>query len=353
MNEVKALTEKLIKRINSIGIAGKPELIEIDIIQDLLKQVYLLVDDLKSEIISQPAAHIEQSQPESQQIPEPESPVIESVKSDEFQEPLQTQKFQELIQAQEFKEPVQPHEVQKPVQPHEMQEPLKPAAHFIEEVPVMTFPKVEVSLNPEKVIEPTYKEPERIQPSQTQQEQERIQPVQQQYEPERFQTLQPQPEPERVQPTQKQYEPERIQQPQGTNTQRQPERPVKSSAGKTSASSDLFGGQTIADKLKSETPSLNDRITQGRVDQSLAHKMQLKPISDLKTAIGINEKFQFVNDLFEGRIELYNEAINNLNNCNSDTSAQRLLEDLKAAHNWKEETEAYNKLKTFINRRYI
>jgi len=116
---------------------------------------------------------------------------------------------------------------------------------------------------------------------------------------------------------------------------------------------DLFGAQTIADKFKKETPSLNERITQGRGDQSLAHKMQLKPISDLKTAIGINEKFQFVNDLFDGSIESYNEAITNLNNCTSGLVAENILVDLQLKNEWNESSEAYGKLKTFITRRYL
>lgn len=116
---------------------------------------------------------------------------------------------------------------------------------------------------------------------------------------------------------------------------------------------DLFGGQTIADKLKNEAPSLIDKINEGRPDQTLAHKMQLKPINDLKTAIGINEKFQFVNDLFEGRIDLYNDAISRLNNCGSAFSADSIMDEYLAAHGWNTNAEAYIKLRTFITRRYL
>jgi hypothetical protein len=121
----------------------------------------------------------------------------------------------------------------------------------------------------------------------------------------------------------------------------------------TRQTGDLFGGQTIADKLKNETPSLIDKINEGRADQTLAHKMQLKPINDLKTAIGINEKFQFVNDLFEGRIDLYNDAISKLNGCGSESNANSIMEEYMSAHKWNTSNEAYIKLRTFITRRYL
>jgi hypothetical protein len=116
---------------------------------------------------------------------------------------------------------------------------------------------------------------------------------------------------------------------------------------------DLFGNPSIADKLKKESPSLNEAIISANGDHSLAYQMQLKPIADLRTAIGINEKFQFVNDLFDGQIEKYNEAIVNLNNCGSGSEAKWILEDLKTKYNWNEGNEAFDKIQSFINRRYL
>jgi hypothetical protein len=116
---------------------------------------------------------------------------------------------------------------------------------------------------------------------------------------------------------------------------------------------DLFGNSSIADKVKKESPSLNEAIISANGDHSLAYQMQLKPIADLRTAIGINEKFQFVNDLFDGQIEKYNEAILNLNNCGSGSEAKWILEDLKTKYNWNEGNEAFDKIQSFINRRYL
>lgn len=116
---------------------------------------------------------------------------------------------------------------------------------------------------------------------------------------------------------------------------------------------DLFGIPTIADKLKSDTPSLNDKITSGRNDLSLADRMQLKPIADLKTAIGLNDKFQFINELFEGSADRYTEAVNLLNSCAGISEGEMLLSDLKTRYNWSEQNQVWKKLQEFVIRRYM
>jgi hypothetical protein len=116
---------------------------------------------------------------------------------------------------------------------------------------------------------------------------------------------------------------------------------------------DLFGTLTIADKLKNEAPSLKDKITSGKHDQSLADRMQLKPINDLKTAIGLNDKFQFINELFEGSADRYNEAMNLLNSCSSGIEADQLFADLNARYDWNAQNPVFKKLKEFVTRRYL
>ncbi len=355
--EVKSLIEQLNRKINNTGHSGKMDLIDADIIQDILKRVYVLIDEIKDNI------RLQQHEPDRNH-----------------------------------------HDITTDIR---VQEPVQPVSSFIDEVPVMTFPKVEVELDiqneapqqittanpvnheninrpevypPSPVIDiPEQREtqqpasplniPEQNEPVQNIPEQkEPVQHIPEQKEPVQHYTGQKEP----VQPVLQVNPPEQKEETQsvfhdtyqhGMSASQQPNQTAhtmpdsifsKPAANKQHASSnDLFGGQTIGDKLKSETPSLNDKITQGKSDQSLAHKMQLKPISDLKTAIGINEKFQFVNDLFEGRIELYNDAINRLNSCSSGVMAENYLRDLKSEHNWNEKAEAFDKLKSFITRRYI
>jgi hypothetical protein len=116
---------------------------------------------------------------------------------------------------------------------------------------------------------------------------------------------------------------------------------------------DLFGTPTIADRLKSDTPSINDKITSGKSDHTLADQIQLKPISDMKSAISLNEKFQFINELFEGSSDRYSEAINLLNSCAGREDSGQLFADLKSRYNWDDQYIVYKKLHEFVIRRYL
>ena len=81
--------------------------------------------------------------------------------------------------------------------------------------------------------------------------------------------------------------------------------------------------------------------------------MQKNPISDLKAAIGINEKFLFINELFKGKLDEYKNAIEHLNNLESFNKAIQYLNQLKDSYEWEEDTEAFLKLYDFIHRRYL
>lgn len=117
---------------------------------------------------------------------------------------------------------------------------------------------------------------------------------------------------------------------------------------------ELFAnGNTVADKLKGETTSLNEKISAGKSDTTLADKINLSPIGDIKAAIGINEKFQFINELFDGSSELYNEAIALLNNCTSGSAASQLLADYQQRNAWAGDNKVFLRLKEFVIRRYL
>jgi len=115
---------------------------------------------------------------------------------------------------------------------------------------------------------------------------------------------------------------------------------------------DLFASATLADKLKTDTPSLNDTIT-GKNDLTVADRMKLKPVSDLRTAIGLNDKFQLINELFKGSAEEYNRTLEKLNTCSDSADAYKLLFSLMREFQWDDESPAFLKLQEFVVRRYM
>lgn len=109
---------------------------------------------------------------------------------------------------------------------------------------------------------------------------------------------------------------------------------------------------TVADQFSS-TPSLHDRLSTGKPDESIASKMQSNPVADLKKSIGINEKFALINELFEGDINAYNEAIEVLNSSTDEAAALAYLDDqLVGKYGWLPTNESYLKLRNLVERRY-
>lgn len=119
------------------------------------------------------------------------------------------------------------------------------------------------------------------------------------------------------------------------------------------ATVDLFGSPIVADKLKDDKQSLNEKFHLEKEDKSLASKLLLTPVKDLKAAIGINDKFKFMNELFEGSMNDYNQAIETLNNFSSSDEAMDCLDSLCLSYKWKTDSASYLELKNLVTRRYL
>jgi hypothetical protein len=87
----------------------------------------------------------------------------------------------------------------------------------------------------------------------------------------------------------------------------------------------LFDEVQVDDK-KEEKQSLYDKISRAKEGPSLADKLSALPARDLKRLIGINEKFKFVNELFDGNLQEYNACIGQANDARSAAEAEALIE---------------------------
>jgi hypothetical protein len=68
----------------------------------------------------------------------------------------------------------------------------------------------------------------------------------------------------------------------------------------------------IADTFISQSETLNEQLGNLKDDNDLHGSIKLKPISKLSDAIGVNDKFLFIRELFNGNPEAYNQAITKL-----------------------------------------
>jgi hypothetical protein len=114
---------------------------------------------------------------------------------------------------------------------------------------------------------------------------------------------------------------------------------------------DIFSSlQTIADRYKTPDSSLNEAMA---ISNVYTVNTAVKQIRDLKSAIGINEKFLFINELFKGNMKEYTDTIVMLSDAETLKSAHEILVPLKAKYEWREDSAAYVTLVDFLQRRFV
>ncbi len=110
--------------------------------------------------------------------------------------------------------------------------------------------------------------------------------------------------------------------------------------------------------------SINEKLAQEKstsiaekyaTDQkfTLAEKLKMTRINDLRSAIGINQKFLFMNDLFEGENTAFNDAISRLNSCNNGDEAHQILHEYAQKYQWSNDGERVQQFTELIVRRYL
>lgn len=108
---------------------------------------------------------------------------------------------------------------------------------------------------------------------------------------------------------------------------------------------------TVADKFSQQKKSVHDKMVQEKKDNSLAESIQ-KPISDLRTGIGVNDRFLFINELFKGNMSDYIAAVEEINNNIDFDSAMKTIVVLKEKFNWNDKSDSYFRFLVFIKRRF-
>ncbi len=89
--------------------------------------------------------------------------------------------------------------------------------------------------------------------------------------------------------------------------------------------------QTVAGKF-TESPTIGDKIA-GTEQKRFSDNIKL-PVKDINAAIGINEKFQFINQLFHGDSQKYTQFVSELNSCASADLAKQSIKQIAVANHW-------------------
>lgn len=104
-----------------------------------------------------------------------------------------------------------------------------------------------------------------------------------------------------------------------------------------------------------ENVSINDRLSSENGENTIGEKLRRMPIDDLKSAIGLNQKFWFISNLFNEDANAYNQFIERINKQESIDSAMKIVNDeIKEQFNWDEvEDKSVYKFLDYVERRFL
>jgi len=100
-----------------------------------------------------------------------------------------------------------------------------------------------------------------------------------------------------------------------------------------------------------QAESLNDKLKQGKTE--LVEILKETPIKDLRKAIGINDRFLFINDLFRGDESMYERSIRTINGFNIYAEAEYWINrELKVKLGWNNNNESVHHFDQLVKRRF-
>jgi len=97
--------------------------------------------------------------------------------------------------------------------------------------------------------------------------------------------------------------------------------------------------------------SLNDRLKQNNTE--LSEKLKETPVKDLRKAVGINDRFLFINELFRGDESMYERSIKTINGFNIYAEAEYwIIRELKIKLGWKNDSTIVQHFDQLVRRRF-
>jgi hypothetical protein len=103
--------------------------------------------------------------------------------------------------------------------------------------------------------------------------------------------------------------------------------------------------------LTGQAESINDKLKQGKTE--LVEVLKETPVKDLRKAIGINDRFLFINDLFRGDEAMYERSIKTINSFSIYPEAEYWISrELKTKLGWENNTESVKHFDQLVKRRF-
>lgn len=107
----------------------------------------------------------------------------------------------------------------------------------------------------------------------------------------------------------------------------------------------------INEMLAGRDSSLNDKLKEHKIE--IGHVLTDHPIKDLKKAIGINDRYVFINELFRGDEVMYERSLKTINGFRIFAEAEYWIErELKVKLGWEEHKDTTRHFYQLIRRRF-
>ena len=117
---------------------------------------------------------------------------------------------------------------------------------------------------------------------------------------------------------------------------------------------DPIDSQTINDQFAEEKKTINQQFgSQSKPKPTIADQHANHPISDLVKSINVNQRYMFLNDLFDGNINDYENALNDVEHSQSfDDSVEILVQNYSKKYRWDMNSEEVKELLKVIFKRF-
>jgi copper chaperone CopZ len=106
----------------------------------------------------------------------------------------------------------------------------------------------------------------------------------------------------------------------------------------------------IADQFSNRPESFNEKLGYLKHEEDVLEILKTKPLLSLDEAIGVNDKFLFIREIFDGKTESYNQAIEKLESVGSLSDAMAVIMSYTGENTG---NEAVKQLLDLIKRKFL
>ncbi|UXX80209.1 hypothetical protein N7E81_03735 [Reichenbachiella carrageenanivorans] len=109
----------------------------------------------------------------------------------------------------------------------------------------------------------------------------------------------------------------------------------------------------VNEQYKEDIRTLNQRYEEKEKEKTVAAVLETQSLSNLKNNININQRYMFVNDLFDGDDQDYEIAMDEVEHCDSfDSSVELLVQNYAKKHDWDMNSDEVKELLKVIFKRF-